>query len=394
MGFWGALVSPVIRPHNRHILSFPTRTAMRSLARRALICGTAALLACSEESTGPRPVPTAITIAAGAAQKGTVGQALDSALAVFVTDKFGDPVPGVLVRFAVPSGHGDLVPVAQTTGPGGHASARWSMPTAVGSYRAYATASGLDSLVFQATAVPASPALLTVVGGDLQTGVAETAVDSAIVVLVQDGYGNPVSGANVSFVPAPGAGMATPAAARTDSLGRARTVWTLGTKRGRAGHDGARGLPPPDPSPSQGAATFGSQQYRLAGLWRDGDTGAETGGAAGPDAIRSAFVSRAADPRTELLAQRAWAGSPRRGHGGWSGRRPGSVRPAGLSRGAGRVLAPPIRRYTPPFRSRREGVRLISVVNRPAGSPAPRCTRTPPSRRRRGGSRRRTGTGP
>jgi hypothetical protein len=264
---------------------------MRSFARRALICGTAALLACSEESTGPRPVPTAITIAAGAAQKGTVGQALDSALAVFVTDKFGDPVPGVLVRFAVPSGHGDVVPVAQTTGPGGHASARWSMPTAVGSYRAYATASGLDSLVFQATAVPASPALLTVVAGDLQTGVAEAAVDSAVVVLVQDGYGNPVSGANVSFLPAPGAGMATPAAVRTDSLGHARTVWTLGTKgEGQAMtvrvdslHQirvRARALPPP------ALSIIPSRDYGGTGSWgRDGWSG-------GADAIRSTYVSR------------------------------------------------------------------------------------------------------
>jgi hypothetical protein len=49
-----------------------------------------------------------------------------------------------------------------------------------------------------------------------------------VVVLVRDGYGNPVGGANVSFLPVPGAGTATPATARTDSLGQARTVWTLG----------------------------------------------------------------------------------------------------------------------------------------------------------------------
>jgi hypothetical protein len=203
---------------------------MRSFARCGLLCGTAALLGCSEESVGPRPVPTAIAIAAGAAQTGTVGRALDSAIAVFVTDKFGDPVPGVLVRFSVPAGNGGLVPVAQTTGPGGHASARWSLPTTAGSYRAYATAAGLDSLMFQATATPAPPALLKVVSGDLQTALAGAAVDSAVVVLVQDGYGNAVSGATVSFLTEAGAGTANPATARTDSLGYARTVWTLGSK--------------------------------------------------------------------------------------------------------------------------------------------------------------------
>jgi len=209
---------------------------------------------------------------------------------VFVTDKFGDPVPGVLVRFAVPGGHGAVVPVAQTTGPGGHASARWSLPTAVGTYRAYATASGLDSLTFQATAVPAAPALLTLIAGDSQTALAETAVDSAVVVLVQDGYGNPVSGASVSFLPAAGSGTANPATARTDSLGHARTAWTLGGRR-----DGlaltvrldslhqirvrARALHPPTLNMG------GSPDYSGAGSWAGGQW------SGGPASSRSAYVS-------------------------------------------------------------------------------------------------------
>jgi hypothetical protein len=248
---------------------------MRNFARRNLVCGTLALLACSEESTGPRPVPTAIAIVAGAAQKGTVGQVLDSAIAVFVTDKFGDPVPGVLVRFSVPARNGGVVPVAQTTGPGGHASARWSLPTATGTYRAYATASGLDSLVFQAAATAAPPALLKVVAGDLQTGIAETAADSAVVVLVQDEYGNPVSGAAVSFVPGAGAGTANPATARSDSLGYARTVWTLGargdglalTVRLDSLHQirvRARALHPP------ALNIAASREYSGAGVWEGG----------------------------------------------------------------------------------------------------------------------------
>ena len=263
---------------------------MRNFARCGLICGTAALLGCSEESVGPRPVPTAIAVAAGAVQKGTVGQALDSAIAVFVTDKFGDPVPGVLVRFSVPAGHGGVMPVAQTTGPGGHASARWSLPTAAGTYRAYATASGLDSIMFQATAVPAPPALLKVVTGDLQTALAGTAVDSAVVVLVQDGYGNAVSGATVSFLTEAGAGTASPAMARTDSLGYARTVWTLGSRgdglaltvrldslhqirvRARALH-----------SPALNLAV--SQEYSATGSWAGGQWSGR------PDGNPSAYAS-------------------------------------------------------------------------------------------------------
>ena len=38
--------------------------------------GPAGLLGCSEDAIGPRPVPTAISIAAGEFQTGTVGQPL------------------------------------------------------------------------------------------------------------------------------------------------------------------------------------------------------------------------------------------------------------------------------------------------------------------------------
>ncbi len=57
-------------------------------------------------------------------------------------------------------------------------------------------------------------------------------VDSAVTVLVQDAYGNPVSGAGVSFATREGSGGVVPARTLTDSLGHARAVWTLGEARG------------------------------------------------------------------------------------------------------------------------------------------------------------------
>jgi hypothetical protein len=203
---------------------------MRSYARLGFLCGIIALLACNEDATGPRPVATGISIAAGAEQRGTVGLPLDTGLTVFVTDKFGDPVPGVLVRFSSLPGHGTLMPVAQTTGPGGHAASRWSLPTSAGNYVAFANAAGLDSLTFRATAAPAEPALITLVAGDSQAANTHSPVDSAIVVLVRDGYGNPVRGAAVTF--APGSGTVEPEVAQTDSVGLARTLWTLGDQTG------------------------------------------------------------------------------------------------------------------------------------------------------------------
>jgi hypothetical protein len=205
---------------------------MRTLWRLGALCGALSLLACSEDATGPRPIPTTISVAAGALQSGTVGLPLDTAITAFVTDKFGDPVPGVLVRFTAPSGHGRLEPIAQTTGPGGHAQASWTLPTNAGRYSAFATASGLDSVAFIAQAVPAAPASLTLLAGDTQAAAAAAVVDSAIVVLVQDGYGNPVAGASVSFAAQLGSGSVTPSSIRSDSTGRAETIWTLGGEPG------------------------------------------------------------------------------------------------------------------------------------------------------------------
>ncbi|HEY7681542.1 MAG TPA: hypothetical protein VH879_02765 [Gemmatimonadales bacterium] len=203
-----------------------------ALRSRAVLGVALALGACSEDVTGPRPVPTSMSLAAGNDQQGTVGQPLDTALTVFVADKFGDPVPGVLVRFALSGRSGSLTPLAQTTSPSGHAHSTWSLPTSAGAYFATATAAGLDSLTFRATALPAAPATLTLVAGDSQVALEATAPDSAVTVLVEDGFGNPVRGVNVSFTPLEGSGIATPEAVRSDSAGLARTVWTLGAQAG------------------------------------------------------------------------------------------------------------------------------------------------------------------
>lgn len=201
---------------------------MRISQRLGILCGLLCLFACNEEPVGPRPVPTAVTVIAGDGQQGTVGRPLDTTLAVLATDKFGDPVPGVLVRFTAPEGGGELVPVTQTTGPGGEAQSTWTLPTHAGPHTATVLAAGLDPLVFHATAVAASPASLVLISGDSLSAPPSEPVESAVVVLVRDAYGNPVSGASVSFAPMNGSGSVEPETRETDTTGRARTVWTLG----------------------------------------------------------------------------------------------------------------------------------------------------------------------
>ncbi|MBL8978877.1 MAG: hypothetical protein JNM53_10710 [Gemmatimonadetes bacterium] len=203
-----------------------------TLRHGSALIGALLALGCSEEATGPRPVPVGIVVASAAEQVGTAGEPLDSMLTAFVYDKFGDPVPGVLVRFSVPAGNGSVTPVARTTGPDGHASAAWLLPTRTGSYQAHAAAAGFDSLTFGALARPGKAAALAVVTGDAQSGAAGTAVDSAVVVEVRDVHGNGVPGRTVLFSTREGSGRVVPARAESDSLGRVYAVWTLGKDGG------------------------------------------------------------------------------------------------------------------------------------------------------------------
>ncbi len=203
-----------------------------TLRHGSALFGALLALGCSEDATGPRPVPVGIVLASAAEQVGTAGESLDSMLTAFVYDKFGDPVPGVLVRFSVPAGNGSVTPVARTTGPDGHASAAWRLPTRTGSYQAHAAAAGFDSLTFVALARPGKAAALAVVTGDAQSGAAGTAVDSAVVVEVRDAHGNGVPGRTVSFSTREGSGQVVPARAESDSLGRVYAIWTLGKDGG------------------------------------------------------------------------------------------------------------------------------------------------------------------
>jgi hypothetical protein len=203
-----------------------------ALRGRGALLGALLALGCSEEATGPRPVPVGIVLASAAEQVGTAGEPLDSMLTAFVYDKFGDPVPGVLVRFSATGGNGSVAPVARTTGPDGHASAAWRLPVRTGTYQAHATAAGFDSITFIALARPGKAAELAVVTGDAQSGAAGATVDSALVVEVRDAHGNGVPGRLVTFSTREGSGQVVPARAESDSLGRVRAVWTLGADGG------------------------------------------------------------------------------------------------------------------------------------------------------------------
>ena len=72
-------------------------------------------------------VATRLERTGGDAQVGTPGTALAEALAVRVTDRHGNPVPGVRVDWAVVAGGGVIEPVAAATDAEGDVFARWTL---------------------------------------------------------------------------------------------------------------------------------------------------------------------------------------------------------------------------------------------------------------------------
>jgi len=188
-------------------------------------------------ATGTGPA-SQIAPTAGNGQSATVGTSVATAPAVLVRDRFGNPVPGVAVTFAIVNGGGGITGASQTTGPTGVATVgSWKLGTTAGldSLSATAAGSGItgNPAVFVATAVAAAPASIAVSAGNNQSATVSTSVTVAPAVIVKDSLGNPVSGVSVTFAVATGGGSVTGATPATGANGVAAVgSWTLGAAAG------------------------------------------------------------------------------------------------------------------------------------------------------------------
>ena len=98
--------------------------------------------------------PTLIALNAGDGQNPVIQTAVSVAPSVLVTDAFGNPVEGVAVTFSVVTGGGSATGADQVTNTAGIATVgSWTVGSAVGLNTLSATAGGLGSVTFNATAV-------------------------------------------------------------------------------------------------------------------------------------------------------------------------------------------------------------------------------------------------
>jgi hypothetical protein len=140
---------------------------------------------------------SAVAKAAGDAQTAVAGGNVAVAPSVKVTDKFGNPVAGVLTTFNVASGGGSVTSAAVNTDINGIATVgSWRLGVVVGTNTLTATASGVAPVTFTATGTAGAVAQVTITNTapTLSIGQAFTLTAQAV-----DANNNKVTNAAVSF---------------------------------------------------------------------------------------------------------------------------------------------------------------------------------------------------
>jgi len=182
-------------------------------------------------ATGVAGVPVSMVAASQTTQTAPAGTNVSDPPSVIVRDISGVPVSGIVVTFVVTAGGGSVTGSPVTTNANGVATlTAWKLGVVIGLNTVTATAAGLPSVTFNATAAAGVPANVVATAGTNQVAVQGTAVAQQPTVKVTDANGNPVVGASVTFAVLLGGGSATGLNQVTDVLGLAVVgSWTLGS---------------------------------------------------------------------------------------------------------------------------------------------------------------------
>ena len=182
----------------------------------------------TETSSGD--APASVSLVSGGSQSVGVNSALPQPLVVQVNDKSGTPIPGVSVVFAAPSG--TITGSPATTNSNGQATANYTTGASMGSITVTASVNSVSTSI-PVTVIGASPATVTVSGGNNQTGTAGAGLPQALNVVVADQNGNPIPGASVTYSDGGAGGtFSSPNPTTTNSSGQASESYTFSTTAG------------------------------------------------------------------------------------------------------------------------------------------------------------------
>ena len=179
-------------------------------------------------------VATAAEIAAvsGVSQRAAAGSLLPQAVVVRVTSRRQRPVEGVLVKFRSADGQGSLEPASALTDADGRARTVWTLGDLPGRQTLLAEVERIDSaLAVVAEAEPVAANTRLSIVADNPSGEAGHRLDDTVAIHISDSTGRALADVPVAWV-ALDNGRAEAIDARSDSLGQARALWTLGPKAG------------------------------------------------------------------------------------------------------------------------------------------------------------------
>ena len=182
-------------------------------------------VAATSTGTTPNPVNFAETntaaltndnmsITAGNSQSVTVGAALPTALGINIVDTYGNPVPGMVVTFTAPASgasgtfaacsggnNASFTTCLVPTNAAGTATASAFTTNHTAGAIAVATSSAGDTTppTFAETSKAGTATTIAASSGASQSATVATSFTNPLLALVTDTYGNPVSGATVTF---------------------------------------------------------------------------------------------------------------------------------------------------------------------------------------------------
>jgi hypothetical protein len=165
---------------------------------------------------------------------GQAGEELSDSVAVRITDTTGRALPDVPVRWT-PIDGGSVEVASARTDSLGVASARWTLARKTGTQRLRAQVGvgpglGIPPVMLNAIALAGAPASIVASAGDNQRAPAGAELRKGLVFRVLDANGSGVAEAALTL--SPSGGILSDTALTTDSLGVARTRWTMGHSAG------------------------------------------------------------------------------------------------------------------------------------------------------------------
>jgi adhesin/invasin len=200
---------------------------------RARIGGSGGALKTVFHATALTGAADTIFVTSGDSQAGVVGSDLGQPLVATVTDRYGNPVSGVLATWT-PVGGGSVSPTTTLSDLNGQVAVRRTLGPLPGDQQTIVASAGLNGspIVFVQTSSPGPPASLIAESGDNQSGLPGQQLANPLVVHLVDAMGNGIAGRAVTWPVATGGGTITPTSGATDVTGHASATWTLGPLAG------------------------------------------------------------------------------------------------------------------------------------------------------------------